>query len=120
MKKQIIKSISFVTLIHILSVINMLFCKNDLISDAIWFALQIILCIIAVPIYFFVKNTPLRKRLYTMTSLIAHVLFTILVCLVLGNIFNGWDNAIIYWTEIFLSASFGVVFLIDLIVNLKV
>ena len=96
MKTQIIKSGSFVFLIHALSVVNMLLCKNDLIADVVWFALQIILCIIAIPIYFFVKNNTTNKWIYTLTSLVAHSVFTLLVGFVLGNIFNGWDNAIIY------------------------
>ena len=120
MKKQIIKSISFVTLIHSLSVINMLLCRKDLITDFIWFALQILLCIVAIPLYFFVKGNTSNKWIYSLSLLVTHIVFALLVCFALGSIFVGWDNAIIYWTEIFLSASFGVVFLIDLIVNLKV
>ena len=57
MKTQTIKSGSVVFLIHALSVVNILLCKNDLITDVAWFAFQIILCIIAIPIYFFVKMT---------------------------------------------------------------
>ena len=119
MKIQAIKSGSFVFLIHALSVVNMLLCKNDLITDVALLAFQIILCIIAMPIYFFVKNDTTNKWIYTLTSLIAHSVFTLLVCFVLGNVFNGWDNAIIYWTEIFLSMTFGIVLLIDIIVNVK-
>ena len=119
MKKQIIKSISFVTLIHILSVINMLLCKNDLITDFIWLALQILLCIVAIPLYFFVKGNTSNKWIYSLSLLAAHIILAILACLALGSIFNGWDNTMIYWTEIFLSVSFGVFFLIDLIVNVK-
>ena len=119
MKKQIIKSISFVTLIHILSVINMLLCKNDLIADLIWLALQILLCILAIPLWFFVKGNTINKWICSLSLLVAHVVLALLVCFALGSIFKGWDNAIIYWTEIFLSASFGVVFFIDLIVNVK-
>ena len=119
MKKQIIKNISFVTLIHILSVINMLLCKNDLITDFIWLALQILLCILTIPLWFFVKGNTSNKWIYSLSLLIAHIVFALFVCFALGSIFNGWDNAIIYWTEIFLSVSFGVVCLIDLIVNVK-
>ena len=119
MKTQTIKSGSVVFLIHALSVVNILLCKNDLITDVAWFAFQIILCIIAIPIYFFVKNDTTNKWIYTLTSLIAHFFFTLLVCFVLENVFNGWDNAIIYWTEIFLSVTFGIVLLIDIIVNVK-
>lgn len=119
MKKQTIKSISFVFLTHILSVVNILLCRNDLIVDVIWLALQIILCIIVIPAYFLVKKTPLRKWSYTVTSFIAHVVFTLVACFVLGSIFSGWDTAIIYWTEIFLLVSFGTIFLIDLNVNVK-
>ena len=119
MKKQIIKSISFVTLIHILSVINMLLCENDLITDFIWFALQILLCILAIPLYFFVKGNTTNKWIYSLSLLVTHIVVALLVCFALGGIFNGWDNVIIYWTEILLSAAFGVAFLIDLIVNVK-
>ena len=117
MKTQTIKNALFIFLIHTLSVINMLLCAKNLTIDEVWLALQIFICIITIPIYFFVKNTPTNKWIYTLTSLVLHVVFTFLVCLVLGNIFNGWDNAIIYWTEIFLSVTFGVVILIDIIVN---
>ena len=119
MKKQTIKNALFIFLIHTLSVINMLLCAKNLTIDEVWLALQIFICIITIPIYFFVKNTPTNKWIYTLTSLVMHVVFTFLVCFVLGNIFNGWYNAIIYWTEIFLSVTFGVVILIDIIVNVK-
>ena len=119
MKKQIIKSISLVTLIHILSVVNMLLCRNDLITDFIWLALQILLCISAIPLCFFVKGDTINKWIYSLSLLAAHIVLALLVCLALGSIFNGWDNAMIYWTEIFLSVSFGVVFFIDLIINVK-
>ena len=52
-----------------------------------------------------------------MTSLTVHVVFTLLVCLVLGKIFGGWDDAIIYFGEKLLSAAMGVILLIDVIVN---
>lgn len=119
MKKQIIKSIAFVTLIHILSVINMLLCKNDLITDFIWLALQILLCILAIPLCFFVKVDTSNKWIYSLSLLATHIVFALLVCFALGSIFVGWDNAIVYWTEIFLSVSFGVIFLMDLIVSVK-
>ena len=119
MKTQIIRSSLFVFLIHVLSVINMVLCKNDLIADTAWIAIQIFICIITIPSYFFVKGSPTNKWIYTLTTFIAYAVFTLHVCLILGNIFNGWDNAIIYWTEIFLSASFGIVFLIDIIANVK-
>ena len=119
MKTQTIKNALFIFLIHTLSVINMLLCAKNLTIDEVWLALQIFICIITIPIYFFVKDPPTNKWIYTLTSLVLHVVFTFLVCLVLGNIFNGWDNAIIYWTEIFLSVTFGVVILIDIIVNAK-
>ena len=117
MKTQTIKNALFIFLIHTLSAINMLLCAKNLIIGEVWLALLIFICIITIPIYFFVKNDPTNKWIYTLTSLVMHVVFTFLVCLVLGNIFNGWDNAIIYWTEIFLSVTFGVVILIDIIVN---
>ena len=119
MKTQTIKNALFIFLIHTLSVINMLLCAKNLTIDEVWLALQIFICIITIPIYFFVKSTPTNKWIYTLTSLVMHVVFTFLVCFVLGNIFNGWDNAIIYWTEIFLSVTFGIVLLIDIIVNVK-
>lgn len=119
MKTQTVKNVLFIFLIHTLSTINMLLCQNDCIDDIVWIALQVFICMIAIPTYFFVKSTPTNKWIYMLTSLIAHIFFTLLICLVLGNIFSGWDNAIIYWTEIFISTTFGVVFLIDLIVNIR-
>ena len=119
MKTQILKSSLFVFLIHILSGINMLLCQKDWIADTVWLALQIFICIITIPTYFFIKRLPTNKWIYTLTTFIAHVIFTLLICLILGNIFSGWDNAIIYWTEIFLSATFGIVLLAEMIVNAK-
>ncbi len=119
MKTQTVKNISFIFSIHILSTINMLLCKNDCINDIVWIALQIFICIIAIPTYFLVKSTPTNKWIYMLTSFVAHIVFALLICLVLGNIFSGWEDAIIYWTEIFISTTFGAVLLIDLIVNLK-
>ena len=71
----------------------------------------------AIPCYFFVKAAPASKWIYTLTSLTVHVVFTLLVCLVLGKIFGGWDDAIIYFGEKLLSAAMGVILLIDVIVN---
>ena len=119
MKTQIFRGGLFVFLIHTLSGINMLLCQKDLIADIVWLALQIFICITAIPIYFWVKRSPKNKWIYTLTTFVAHIVFTLFVCLILGNIFYGWDNAIIYWTEIFLSATFGVVLLADMIVNAK-
>ena len=119
MKTQTIKNALFIFLIHTLSVINMLLCAKNLIIDEVWLALQIFICIITIPTYFFIKRSPKNKWIYTLTTFIAHVVFTLLICLILGNIFSGWDNAIIYWTEIFLSATFGIVLLSETIVNAK-
>jgi hypothetical protein len=54
-----------------------------------------------------------------LTSFVTHIVFTVFVSFVLGSIFNGWENAIIYWTEIFLSAAFGIVLLVDIFFNVK-
>ena len=118
MKKTTFRSISFMFALHMLSVINIILCRSDWIADTAWFALQIIFCIIAIPLYFFVKEAPSPNRGYTLVSLISHIAFTVIAGFVLGKIFDGWENAIIYWTEILLSATVGFIFLIDYILNI--
>lgn len=119
MKYQIVKSISFMFLIHTLSAINMILCVNNCFSNMAWLILQLILSIAVIPIYFIVKGDPLSRWTYTLTSFIAHITFTVLFGLILGYIFIGWDDAIIYWTELFLTLAFGLAFSVDLIVNMK-
>ena len=117
MKTQTFKSISFVFIFHALSVVNMLLCHQNLMADTVWLALQIILCIAALPCYFFVKSTPASKWIYTLTSLVAHVVFLLLAYHVVGEILDGWDHVLLYLTELFLSATMGMLLLIDVIVN---
>ena len=92
-------------------------CQQDWIADTAWIAIQIFICLITIPSYFIVKGSSINIWIYTLTTLIAYVVFLLLVCLILGNIFDGWDNAIIYWTEVFLSATFGFVLFSDIIIN---
>ena len=61
MKTQTIKSGSVVFLIHALSVVNILLCKNDLITDVAWFEFQIILCIIMDFVKVLLKRIVLRR-----------------------------------------------------------
>lgn len=119
MNKQILKSLAFVFSIHVLAVINILFYVNDFTTDVTSLVFLIILGILAIPTYFVIKNEPSKKWIYTLTSLTAHVLMAVLVYGFLGNVLIGWEIAIVYWTEIFLSCAFGITLLIDLIVNIK-
>jgi len=119
MIKQLYKSILFVLSIHILSIINMLLICNHTVNDKVGFVLLIALCVLLIPIYFFVKNDPQKKWIYLLCSLVSHIVFTLIVCIILGNVFKGWNTAIIYWTEIFLSCTFGIVFAIDCVVNFR-
>ena len=120
MKTQTIRSVSFVFLVHALSAINMLLCQKDWIADIAWFIFQIVLCVITIPVYFLFKSPqPINQWIYMLTSFVTHIVFTVFVSFVLGSIFNGWENAIIYWTEIFLSAAFGIVLLVDIFFNVK-
>ena len=116
---QFCKSILFVLSIHILSVVNMLLCLNHAITDTVWLGCLIALCIFAIPFYFFVKQTPPKKWGYLLCSIASHIFFALLVFFVLGNILDGWDSLIVYWTELFLSSAFTVVFVVDCIVNIK-
>lgn len=119
MIKQLYKSIFFVLSVHVLSVINMLLICNHTVTDTVGFVCLIALCILLIPIYFVVKNDPPRKWIYMLCSFASHIVFTLLVCFILGSIFKGWDTVIIYLTEIFLSSAFGIVFVIDCIVNFR-
>lgn len=119
MIKQLYKSIIFVFSVHVLSIIDMLLIRSHTVTDTVGFVCLFALCLFLIPIYFMVKNDPPRKWIYTLCSFASHIVFTLLVCIILGNVFKGWDTAIIYWTQIFLSCAFGIVFVIDCIVNLR-
>lgn len=116
-KTSVFKSITFVLIIHVLSVINMLLCRSGVTDSRIALVIQLLLCIIAVPTYFFTKGN--RSWGYTLLTLGSHIVFVILSCLILSFFFQGWDTAIIYWTEIALCVTFGIVIMIDIFVNIK-
>ena len=119
MKTQAFKSIAFVFVVHLLAVCTMFF--ED---DGLWFILHIILCLVTIPAYFMVKADPPQRWLYTLTSIATHVVLTLLVYFVFSGILSAflptaWPAGLIHCTEIFLAAAFAIVFLIDLVVNVK-
>ena len=116
-KMTVLKSVLFVLIIHSISVINMLLCRNDVLDHLIVLIVQLLLCIITIPIYFFFKGN--RSWGYTLLTLGSHIVFVILSCLVLSFFFQGWDTVIIYWTEIALCVTFGIVIMLDIFVNIK-
>ena len=113
------KGVGYVLAVHVLSVAFMLLRGNRLLSDTGWFACLIALCVLIIPTYFFVKQDPPRKWLYWLASVTSHIICTLLVFSVMGVLLDGWDRSVIYWTEIFLSSSFGITAVIDGIVNVK-
>ena len=119
MKTQVFKSISFVFVVHLLSVFTML--AED---DGLWFVFMIALCLVTIPAYFMVKADPPRKWLYTLTAMATHIVLTLLVYFVFSGILSvflptDWPAGLIHFTELFLSAAFCIVFLMDLVVNVK-
>ena len=116
-KISIFKSVLFVLMIHSVSVINMLLCRNNVLDRRIVLVIQFLFCIITIPIYFFFKGNQSWK--YTLLTLAAHIVFVILSCLTLSFLFQGWDTVLIYWTEISLCVTFGIVIMVDIFVNIK-
>ena len=119
MTKQIFKSILFVFVVHLLAVFVM-FAEDD----GLWFVFMIALCLITIPAYFAIKADPPQRWLYTLTSIATHVVLTLLVYFVFSGILSAflptdWPAGLIHFTETFLSAAFCIVFLIDLVVNVK-
>ena len=116
-KKSVFKSVLFVLISHGVSVINMLLSRNDVLDHRIVLVIQLLLCIITIPIYLFLKGN--QSWGYTLLTLGSHIVFVILSCLTLSFFFQGWDTAIMYWTEIALCVTFGIVIMIDIFVNIK-
>lgn len=116
-KKSVFKSVLFVLIIHGVSVINMLLSRNDVLDHRIVLVIQLLLCIITIPVYLFLKGN--QSWRYTLLTLGSHIVFVILSCLTLSFFFQGWDTAIMYWTEIALCVTFGIVIMIDIFVNIK-
>lgn len=119
MIRSLLKSGLFVLSVHALSVADMLLLRDHLVSDTVWIGCLIALCILTIPMYFLVKKDTPRKWIYLLCSISSHIICTLLVSLVLGIIFEGWDNSIIYWTEIFLSFAFGITAVVDCVVNFR-
>ena len=119
MAKQIFKSISFVFVVHLLAVFTM-FSEEYV----LWFVFMFVLCLVTIPTYFAIKADPPQRWLYTLTSIATHVVLTLLVYFVFSGILSAflptnWPAGLIHCTEIFLAAAFAIVFLIDLVVNVK-
>ncbi len=122
MKKEndglpLLKNILFVIAIHILSVTNMLIWRNGIVNDKICLVIQLILCIISIPTYFFFKSDQSWK--YTLLTILSHIVVVALSCFLLPFFFDGWNVAIVYWTEIALCVTFGILIISDIIVNIR-
>lgn len=115
--KTLFKSLGFVCAVHLLSILNMMLCHHEIIGNTIWLGLQLLICVASIPVYFFCRGDHTWK--YTALTIGTHLISTTLSCLILSCIFSGWDTLIVYWTEISLAISFGVILLVEIFANLK-
>ena len=115
---QLLRGVIFAFAFQILSVVNMLLCHESVITDLSWFFIQLMLCIIALPVYFFVKGKQTRPWLYTLVSAAAFGFATFLCCIILNAALKGWDRLSIYSTERILWDAFGIILALDIIVNI--
>ena len=119
MKEKWFKSGLFVLAVHFLSLINILLCQYGIWGDIAWLFCQLIICIITVPAYFFVKSDAVRPWRYSIMTLIFHLVAAGSLCLAFVFVTDGWNMPMIYFTELFLCVAFGTVFALDLFVNMK-
>lgn len=117
MIKTLSKSLRFVFAVHLLSIFNMVLCHHKIIEGTIWLGVQLLICAASIPVYFFCKENHTWK--YTGLTIGAHFITASLSCLILSCIFSGWDTLILYWGELSLSVTFGIILLVDIFANFR-
>ena len=112
----LIKSITYVFTINAATTVLMLFYANDVINDITSLIVQFAILTVSAPLYFFIKGDINRPWLYTAVSGISHIVFGISRILLLDAVYNGWERAMFYWTEIFVLVFFIGILLLDVAV----
>jgi len=118
--KSIIKSISYVFVVHCLSIVNMVLYTKGIIGklfpwdeDITVFLIQGAIFIIFAPIYFGMKGDTETPWLYLLTTFISHLVFAVIVYYAFSFASYDVSFATIFW-EYILMAFFGLVILLDM------
>ena len=120
MIKQFIKSAMFVVVFHLLSVVNILLLLCDIYGDIGSIVYQLILSLIAIPLYFFIKNESVAPWMYSFIAVVSHIIFSLITFLCGGTALgDSVDVLRIFFLEIINLCTFSIIFLMDIFVNIK-
>lgn len=120
--RRIIKCGIFAASTQLLVAVNALLCRHDVITDACWFYLLLLIMLVVMPAYFFVKGAdpkPWRHMLFVMAF---HAALSVSILLILNPPLHGWNTGmmfwLMYWSEILLTVALGIAVAVDAGINL--
>ena len=120
--RRIIKCGIFVAGAQLLVVINALLCRHDITTDACWFYMLLLIMLVIMPAYFFVKGADSEPWWHMLFVMASHAALAVTILLILNPPFNGWSAGmmfwLMYWSEILLTVALGIAIAVDAGINL--
>lgn len=120
--RRIIKCGVFVASAQLLVAVNALLCRYGIIADTAWFYLLLLILLVVMPAYFFVKGADPKPWRHMLFVAAFHAVLAVGILLVLNPPFHDWNTGmmfwLMYWSEILLSVALGIAIAVDAGINL--
>ncbi len=113
--KWLIRCVIYTAALNLLSLLVMLLYAENILRDVTSLILLLAIYIISAVLFSPIKGTVEHPLLYNVSILFIHIALNILILLVLGCRYQGWENAMFFWTEVFSMIFLSIVLSVDTI-----
>lgn len=114
--KYIAKAVSIPLAVNFSMAMIMLLYANNIVSDVVSLLLTLGILITSCGLFSVIKGKRENYLIYNIVSLLSHLVFILVTLLILGFIYDGWETAMFFWTEILSLFAYFVSVLLDSIV----
>ena len=115
--KDIAKTVAFIFGVNLIYAILVILNLNKVIRQMHTFIFVALLHLIAIPVYFKVKDHIERPFLYRIVSIISEVVFAIAILFGLYPMYQGWDGLVLVVTSQIGIAFIIISVLLDLVIK---
>lgn len=111
-----VKCLGFTLSVDVLFGVIMLLYSRSILSDVQTALLMSTVCLIAAPLYFFVKGDAEKTPLYMLITCVSHATWISAIGSGLSKVFDGWEVLVLWIAGIAAILLFTVIILMDTVI----
>jgi hypothetical protein len=116
--RWLLRCVIFTVSVCLITLIVMLLYAKNIIRDNTSLIMLFAIYVMSTFLFSPIKGTVDHPLIYNLSVLVIHIVCNIIMVLVMGYLYTGWETAMFFWTEVFSIIYLAIILLFDTILIL--